>query len=540
MNKLNNEIVNEINFIYSNWKNTESIDIPYQTNIFTEDKVIKHDKNCKRNLYFNQIENNIKAVLLYDKEKEEYTVAVRNTQGLTYLFSNNSIGFFIFKENEMIQSNVDFKPYYEQEETEVILDTDKDLLVNEIYLKGLEKINFIEKIKNETKENQSFENIEKTKEEEIVNQNDFIVQKESEDNEEEVNEPLEINGEQTELDLSFEKEEPINKIEYNLVEKIKYLTGVSLLDSEHENYSKVNKIFMNIDLENKEESFKHIMLFSILSTEGFVDEEYDILNILEKFFCINRKVRNLNLFIVRKQKYLENNKFEYKILEKDQEILDRIRFNKKENVNIYIKETEETYDIFAFDFEGNKYEVTKNSNILNSSFFIEVTEEMKTVLSEDKTFIKYDYIIDNKLYFNKLNEKNYKESNKYLGYSTIQILNSDKELNIPNEKIVLFETININSEENNVYKKHYVMLENVQELINGYLKNPNLVYKQNPENETEEVQKEFLEMLFLVKDTYIKDISLLTKEEDNWNKSRKIKRIKKFIKTVNTRLQKDL
>lgn len=502
MNKLSNEVVSEINYIYSNWDKLETLEITNETNIFTENKVIKHDKSYNKNVYFNEIDNDLKTVLFYDKDKDLYAVAVKNNQNLTYVFSNKYEGFFIFKEKEMIQSNVDFKPYYEKENTDIILDIEKDLLINQISLKDLNNVNFIEEQETYVKE-------------------------------------IKKDSEKGQLDLTFDKEEKIN-VKYNLVEKVKALTGISLLNNEHESYAKINKIFMNIDLENNQDAFKHIVLFSILSTEGFIDAEYNILTILNKFFTVNKKIRNINLFIVREQKFLQNDKFEFKMLESDNQLIKNIKENKASNVNIYIKETDSEYDIFGFDFEGNKYEVTKSSNILNSCFFIEVTEELKEKIVEDKNFTKYDYIIDNKLYFNKINEKNEKMSNKYLGYLTSQIKIDQEELEIKDENVFLFNTINIKSKENNVYQKHYVMLQNIQELITGYLKNPNLIYKENPENETEEVQKEFLEMLFLIKDKYIKDISLLTKEEDNWNKSRKLKRIKKLIKTINIKLQKDL
>jgi hypothetical protein len=501
MNRLSNKILEKINYIYSNWDNIENIEINEDVNIFFKEKIIKHNKKNEINILLNTIEDNLKTILIFNKESKEYTISLKNNNNLTYIFSNNLDGFVIMNNEEILQSNMNIKPYYEKEISDLIVDIEENLLINDIYLKDIKNINILKE-----KETLKTSNVEKSIED---NQLDLILELDSEN---------------------------IIKQKYNFTEKFKLLTGISLLDNENESYAKANKLYFNIDL-NKEDSFSKVILFSILNTEKFIDINIDVQDLLLLFFSNNKnKVNNINLFAIRQEKYLENGEFVHKLLKNDEFLVEKIKLNKKNNINIYIDLNENEFDIVGFGYDKIKYTINKNKNILDSEFYMEIDQDLIEMLTKDKIFINENSIIDNKLYFNKDNDN--KDVNFYLGYESEQLIKNQKEIKTINKEAILLKTINILSEENNIYKKHYVMLENIKELINGYLKNSELVYKENPENETQKIQKEYLEMLFNVKDFYIKDISMLSKEEDNWTKKRKIKKIKKMIDLINQKIKK--
>tara|TARA_Y100000034_G_scaffold137033_2_gene218948 strand:+ start:6620 stop:8107 length:1488 start_codon:yes stop_codon:yes gene_type:complete len=483
-----------INNIYINWNNLSTINIEDEVNIFSFEKVFKHKEANDKQVYIKEIDSNYKVILIYNKIEKEYLISIKNNKGLIYLFSNKEEGFSILKDEEEIQKNILFKPYYEN--MNIVVDIEEKLLINEVYLKEVDLIKFKEKELALNKVNK-----------EIKNQN-------------------------KQLDLIFEKEEVELKRNYKFDEKIELLTGICIKNGNHKSHSVSNKLFMNIDFKKEENAFEKVLLLSILKTQSFKIIETDIFSILDLFFDIEKEQKNITLIIVGEEKLLKEEKLVTEIRKKDQYFLNKIENNKNKYVNIYIEEDENKFDIIAFDYNKNEYRVTKDINVINSIFFIEMTETILKELPQEKTFINEKSLLNNKLYFNKVKTEDKNLANKYLGFNNKQLKVDSKELLLKSKTVKILDHINIESENNSVLKKHNVILDNLEDFINGYLKNPDLYYTENVENKTQEIQKEFLEMIFTLQEYYTKDISNLSREEDSWSKKRKLKKLKNDVNSI--------
>lgn len=484
-----------INNIYENWNNLSTINIEEEVNIFSFEKVLKHKEKNEKQIYIKEIDSNYKAILIYNKKDEEYLVSIKNNKGLVYFFSNKEEGFSILKDEEEIQKNILFKPYYEN--TNVVMDIKEGLLINEVYLKEVDLIKFKEK--------------------------EFALNK--------VNQELKNKNEQ--LDLVFENEPSLDlKRDYKFNEKIELLTGICIENGEHKSYALSNKLFLNIDFNEESSAFEKILLLSILKTQNFKESESDLFNILDLFFDIEKEQKNITLIVIGKDKLLKEEEIITKIRKKDKELLDKIESNKNKYANIYIEETESEFDIIAFDYNKNEYRVTNDINVINSVFFIEITEEVLNKLPKNKKFVNEESLLDNKLYFNKVKVEDKNLANEYLGFNSEQLKTDSKELLLKNKTIKVLEHINIESKDSSVLQKHSVILDNLEDFINGYLKNPDLYYTEDINNDTQKIQKEFLEMIFILQEYYIKDISDLSRENDSWSKKRKLKKLKNNINLI--------
>tara|TARA_Y100001960_G_C14784285_1_gene890656 strand:- start:81755 stop:83245 length:1491 start_codon:yes stop_codon:yes gene_type:complete len=484
-----------INNIYENWNNLSTMNIEDEVNIFSFEKVLKHKEANEKQVYIKEIDLNYKAILIYNKPNEEYVISIKNNKGLIYLFSNKEEGFSILKDEEEIQKNILFKPYYEN--TNVVMDTEDKWLINEVYLKEVDLIKFKEK--------------------------EFALNK--------VNKEIKDQNEQ--LDLTFEKEQDVElKRNYKFNEKIELLTGICIDNGNHKSYALSNKLFMNINFNEEHTAFEKVLLLSILKTQNFKEIESDVFTVLDLFFDIEKEQKNLTLMVIGEDKFLKENELVTEIRKKDKNLLDQIKNNKNKYANIYIEEKENEFDIIAFDYNKNEYRVTNDINVINSIFFIEMTEEMLNLLPQGKIFVNQKSLLDNKLYFSKVKVEDKNLANKYLGFNNEQLKVDSKELLLKNKTVKILNHINIESENNSVLKKHNVILDNLEDFINGYLKNPDLYYTENVENKTQEVQKEFLEMIFILQEYYIKDISNLSREEDSWSKKRKLKKLKSDINSI--------
>ena len=289
---------------------------------------------------------------------------------------------------------------------------------------------------------------------------------------------------------------------------------------------------MNINFNEEHTAFEKVLLLSILKTQNFKEIESDVFTVLDLFFDIEKEQKNLTLMVIGEDKFLKENELVTEIRKKDKNLLDQIKNNKNKYANIYIEEKENEFDIIAFDYNKNEYRVTNDINVINSIFFIEMTEEMLNLLPQGKIFVNQKSLLDNKLYFSKVKVEDKNLANKYLGFNNEQLKVDSKELLLKNKTVKILNHINIESENNSVLKKHNVILDNLEDFINGYLKNPDLYYTENVENKTQEVQKEFLEMIFILQEYYIKDISNLSREEDSWSKKRKLKKLKSDINSI--------
>tara|TARA_B100000073_G_scaffold346977_1_gene359866 strand:- start:11 stop:613 length:603 start_codon:yes stop_codon:yes gene_type:complete len=191
-----------INNIYINWNNLSTINIEDEVNIFSFEKVFKHKEANDKQVYIKEIDSNYKVILIYNKIEKEYLISIKNNKGLIYLFSNKEEGFSILKDEEEIQKNILFKPYYEN--MNIVVDIEEKLLINEVYLKEVDLIKFKEKELALNKVNK-----------EIKNQN-------------------------KQLDLIFEKEEVELKRNYKFDEKIELLTGICIKNGNHKSHSVSN------------------------------------------------------------------------------------------------------------------------------------------------------------------------------------------------------------------------------------------------------------------------------------------------------------
>ena len=448
-----------INNIYENWNNLSTINIEEEVNIFSFEKVLKHKEKNEKQIYIKEIDSNYKAILIYNKKEEEYLVSIKNNKGLVYFFSNKEEGFSILKDEEEIQKNILFKPYYEN--TNVVMDIKEGLLINEVYLKEVDLIKFKEK--------------------------EFALNK--------VNQELKNKNEQ--LDLVFENEPSLDlKRDYKFNEKIELLTGICIENGEHKSYALSNKLFLNIDFNEESSAFEKILLLSILKTQNFEESESDLFNILDLFFDIEKEQKNITLIVIGKDKLLKEEEIITKIRKKDKELLDKIESNKNKYANIYI------------------------------------TEEVLNKLPKNKKFVNEESLLDNKLYFNKVKVEDKNLANEYLGFNSEQLKTDSKELLLKNKTIKVLDHINIESKDSSVLQKHSVILDNLEDFINGYLKNPDLYYTEDINNDTQKIQKEFLEMIFILQEYYIKDISDLSREDDSWSKKRKLKKLKNNINLI--------
>lgn len=488
----NKELINKI---YKNWNNLSNIDIEEDVNIFSFKKVLKHKESNNKQVYIKEIDLSYKAILVYDEFNAEYTITLKNNKELIYVFSNKQEGFSILKGEEEIQNNILFKPYYEN--TNIVMDTEDDLLINEVYLKDINLVRFKEK-------GFEFNKVNK-----------------------------EIKKETEQLDLTFDNEKSVNlKRDYKFNEKLELLTGICIENGNHKSYALSNKLMMNIDFEDENSTFEKILLLSILKTQNFKEYESDLFSVLDLFFNIEREQKNINVLLIGENKFLKEDKIVTEIRKEDKLFLNKIEENKNKYVNIYIEEKENDFDILAFDYNKNEYRITNDINVLNSVFFIELNDNLLEKLPKDKEFVNENSLLDNKLYFSKVKIEDKSLSNQYLGFNNKQLKLDSNTLILKDKEIKILDHINIESEDNNVLKKHNVILQNLEEFIKGYLKNPDLYYQKNIEDKNQEIQKEFLEMIFVLQEYYIKDISSLSKEENSWSKKRKLKKLKNDINSI--------
>lgn len=482
-----------INNIYKNWNNLSTINIEEEVNIFSFEKVLKHNEKNEKQIYIKEIDLSYKAILIYSKIDKECVVSIKNNKGLVYFFSNKEDGFSILKDEEEIQKNILFKPYYEN--TNIVMDIKEDLLINEVYLKEVDLVKFKEKELSLNKLNK------------------------------------EIQNKKEQFDLIFEEEKNLDlKRDYKFNEKLELLTGICIENGDHKSYALSNKLFLNIDFNEESSAFEKVLLLSILKTQNF--EESDLCNLLDLFFDIEKKQKNITLIVIGKDKFLKEKEIITKIRKKDKELLEKIESNKNKYTNVYIEETENEFDIVAFDYNKNEYRVTNDINVINSLFVIEITEDILNKLPKNKKFINEKSLLDNKLYFNKVKVEDKKIANDYLGFNSKQLKKDSKELLLKNKTIKVLDHINIESKDNSVLKKHNVILDNLEDFINGYLKNPDLYYREDINNDTQKIQKEFLEMIFILQEYYVKDISDLSRESDSWSKKRKLKKLKNNIDLI--------
>jgi hypothetical protein len=529
-NKLKKETIDLISSLYSSWESLEMGMDSDKIQLFTDVRKIINDKKNPIKVYCNDVNDNLKTILIYNIKEKDYTIAMLNTSGLTYIFNNLVSGITLLKNNEIIQENLLFQQLIESD-TSILVDINNNMFLKKVIEEGFinnKLINLnIEKIK-EKKE--IFEKVDDKYFEEIKKEPFISVPMLEEDKteQEESDDIIKSSNIKIKMKLEDDIEDKINESEtffefensLSFNEKIIKLTGLSLLDNSHKGYSEEDKIIMTIDFDGNK-SFEETIIALILLSEDF-SSTVDNINIVSSFFKVNKNnVSLLPLLMVREKiTILEDSQTSYELSLINKTTVSTYMSVMKNNVLICLDNVE---GIRAVNLLGQNYDVINNSEILNSEFVVSFSD-----LEQEEQIISKDFIVGGNLYF-----KENKKSTFFIDLKNLKedVINKNLILNKKENKII--KSLNLSDKEFIVSEKHKYVFDNINDLLLGYLENENLHYKN--EDRVEDV---YLESLFEMKNSYVNEVVLLSKEKKSWRHKNKINRYFDFAKKIKSKLLK--
>lgn len=519
LGKLSEDKINFIFDLYENWSALEMGTLTEEYNLYSDLRNIDNQKDEKINIFCNDIED-LNVILYFNPKNNNYFVSLKNKSGLIYVFDNKIKGFSVLKDQELIQDNMSFSNCVNKEKQEILVEIKEELAIYNDIIKNLSS-KF--KLTNTIEKSTALMVIEEKEEElEEVNLNEEEFKIENIDRKEPTINS--INSEINELksaEAEAEAEVFVEKKELKFSEKLKLLTGISVLDNSHESFSKQDMFALNLEYNNNEKVFEQVVLSIILNTNDFVvnTNKFEVLN---NFFKIKKYQPDNEIYLFIKENFTSKEEEIIKSISKENEQA-LIKFNQNLNNNVIINQIEEeenSYIYKAFNYNGDEFIVVEGNEILTSDFFVSFEKLSKGL--EDKKYFEKEKVIGGNVFFKKIGKKSPKNYHKFVG--------------LKNEGITPIYSVDLNKKENILSEKHSYVFNNIKDFLMGYLSNEDLHYEKDNKNEIQKTQQEGIELLFRMKDFYLEDVSELSKLEDSWSDKRKLKKIKGFLSGIRNKL----